>query len=207
MWKDSAEGERAAAVQLGNRRVSVEPGSSREAARENSPGWSRRRNPGQTRSSRDEPCKGDGTLRCPSPLQGSGGLNMPSTQGSACGSTQGYRPPPLRGVQVSGVRCRGTVFRSEPRRARSLSSAPLATPHSSTSMSRTRGGRRPWIRDARRLARGGVLKQYVEHGKQAQRSRRGLIAPRSRFCVRKAAGSTRLPAAAASKPERFGLCL
>ena len=31
-----------------------------------------------------------------------------------------------------------------------------------------------------------LVEQYGEHGKQAQRSRRGLIAPRSRFCVRNA---------------------
>ena len=49
-----------------------------------------------------------------------------------------------------------------------------------------RGGRSPRIRDARSLARGGVLRQYVEHGKQAQRSSHGLIAPRSRRPVRKA---------------------
>ena len=39
--------------------------------------------------------------------------------------------------------------------------------------------RRPWIRGARRSARGGVLGQYVEHGDQAQRRRHGLIARRS----------------------------
>jgi len=36
--------------------------------------------------------------------------------------------------------------------------------------------RRPSGRGARRLARGSVLEQYVEHGKQAQRSPGGLIA-------------------------------
>jgi hypothetical protein len=36
-------------------------------------------------------------------------------------------------------RCRGNVFRGEPRSAQSLSSAPLTTPCSSTSMSRTHG--------------------------------------------------------------------
>jgi mannan endo-1,4-beta-mannosidase len=42
------------------------------------------------------------------------------------------------------------------------------------------------MRGARRSARGGILEQYVEHGEQAQRSRRGLIAPCSRKLVRKA---------------------
>ena len=46
--------------------------------------------------------------------------------------------------------------------------------------------RRRWIRGARSSARGGVLEQYVEHGEQAQRSRRGLIARRSRKLVRNA---------------------
>jgi hypothetical protein len=32
--------------------------------------------------------------------------------------------------------------------------------------------------------RGGVLGQYGEHGKRAQRSRRGLITPRSRLLVK-----------------------
>ena len=44
-----------------------------------------------------------------------------------------------------------------------------------------RDWRRPWIRGAGRLARGGVLEQYREHGKQAQRRRRGLAPPRSRW--------------------------
>jgi hypothetical protein len=44
--------------------------------------------------------------------------------------------------------------------------------------------RRLRIRGARRSARAGVLEQYVEHGDQAQRSKRGLIARRSRKCVR-----------------------
>jgi hypothetical protein len=46
--------------------------------------------------------------------------------------------------------------------------------------------RRLWVRGARRSARGGILEQYVEHGDQAQRSRRGLITRRSRKGVRNA---------------------
>jgi hypothetical protein len=42
------------------------------------------------------------------------------------------------------------------------------------------------IRGTCRSARGGVLEQYVKHGYQAQRRRRGLIACRSRKLVRKA---------------------
>jgi hypothetical protein len=46
--------------------------------------------------------------------------------------------------------------------------------------------RRPWIRGARRSARGGVLGQYVEHGDQAQRRRHSLITRRSRKSMRNA---------------------
>ena len=49
-----------------------------------------------------------------------------------------------------------------------------------------RGVRRPRMQGARRSARGSVLGQYVEHGERAQRSRRGLIARRSRKGVRNA---------------------
>ena len=49
-----------------------------------------------------------------------------------------------------------------------------------------RGRRRPWIRGAGSSARGSVLEQYVEHVERAQRSRHGLIVPRSRKLVRNA---------------------
>jgi hypothetical protein len=46
--------------------------------------------------------------------------------------------------------------------------------------------RRLWIRGARRSASGSILGQYVEHGDQAQRRRRGLSACRSRKLMRNA---------------------
>ena len=44
----------------------------------------------------------------------------------------------------------------------------------------------PSVRGARRLARGGVLEQYGEHGEQAQRSNGGPIVCFARQAVRKA---------------------
>ena len=46
--------------------------------------------------------------------------------------------------------------------------------------------RRPSVGGARRLARGGVLEQYGEHGNQAQRSNGGLLTCFGRQVVRKA---------------------
>ena len=46
--------------------------------------------------------------------------------------------------------------------------------------------RGPSVRGARRLARGGVLFQYGEHGKQAQRSNDGPIVCPARQPMRKA---------------------
>ena len=46
--------------------------------------------------------------------------------------------------------------------------------------------RRSSVRGARRLARGGVLEPYGEHGEQAQRSNGGLIACFGRQVVRNA---------------------
>jgi hypothetical protein len=65
---------------------------------------------------------------------------------------------------------------------------PLAEPSSPHVSQGTgaRGVRSPWIRGARNLARGGVLERYGEHGRRAQRSRHGLITPRSRFLVKHA---------------------
>ena len=44
----------------------------------------------------------------------------------------------------------------------------------------------PSVRGARRLARGGVLEQYGEHGEQAQRSNGGPIVCFARQAVRNA---------------------
>ena len=46
--------------------------------------------------------------------------------------------------------------------------------------------RGPSVRGARRLTSGGVLRQYVEHGEQAQRSNGGPIACFGRQVVRNA---------------------
>jgi hypothetical protein len=97
MWKDSAEEERTTAAQLGNRRVSVEPGSSREAAADDSPGWSRRRNPGlKTCSAPQSPVRAREWQGFRRPCRASC-LDDLVTQGYAYGSTLGYCAPPLRG--------------------------------------------------------------------------------------------------------------
>ena len=60
-------------------------------------------------------------------------------------------------------------------------SSPLFSPGGETKCVR-----RLSVRGARRLARGGVLEQYVEHGNQAQRSNGSLIACFGRQVMRNA---------------------
>jgi hypothetical protein len=78
-----------------------------------------------------EPCKGEGNVPFPSPLQSFAGRGIGlSTQGCACGSTLGYFPPPLRGFPIE------RQFDRQPA-AQSPSSTLVITSCTSTSMSRT----------------------------------------------------------------------